>query len=361
MPAPASTSMAATSVAVMKVDALVNAQPLRRMQEIAKAAETAGFAGLTITEGGRTAYLGAAAAALATELDLATGVAVAFPRSPMVTASNAWELADVSGGRFRLGLGTQVRAHIERRYSADFDPPGPRLREYVLALRAIFRAFAGEERLSFEGDHWSMDLLPREWSPGAIEVGAPPIDIAAVNPWMVRMAAEVADGVHVHPLNTPTYLERTLLPSLAEGAARAGRTTDELTVHVPCFTVVGDTEEERAPRREAARFQIAFYGSTPNYAYLFEQLDREGTTPRLQAALKAKDLGAIPEIIDDELLIHFTVESTWDGLADALVDRYEGTASRVVLYFAGRTWDEDQRAFLRLGEVARAVHHATEP
>lgn len=345
----------------MKVDALVNAQPLRRFQEIARDAEAAGFAGLTITEAGRTAYLSAAAAALVTELDLATGVAVAFPRSPMITASNAWELADVSGGRFRLGLGTQVRAHIERRYAAEFDPPGPRLREYVEALRAIFRAFAGEERLHFEGEHWSMDLLPREWSPGPIAVPAPPIDIAAVNPWMLRMAAEVADGVHIHPLNTPTYLERTVGPSLAAGAAKAGRSPDELTVHVPAFTVVGDTEEERAPRREAARFQIAFYGSTPNYAYLFEQLDREGTTPRLQAALKAKDLGAIPEILDDEVLAHFTVESTWDGLADALVDRYEGTASRVVLYFAGRTWDEDRTAFARLGEAARDVHRRTEP
>ena len=361
MPAPASTSMAATSVAVMKVDALVNAQPLRRIQEIAKAAETAGFAGLTITEGGRTAYLSAAAAALATELDLATGVAVAFPRSPMVTAANAWELADVSGGRFRLGLGTQVRAHVERRYAADFDPPGPRLREYVGALRAIFRAFAGEERLRFEGEHWSMDLLPREWSPGPIAAPAPPIDLAAVNPWMLRMAAEVADGVHIHPLNTPTYLERTVAPSLAAGAAEAGRSVDELTVHVPAFTVVGDTEEERAPRREAARFQIAFYGSTPNYAYLFEQLNREGTTPRLQAALRAKDLAAIPEILDDEVLAHFTVESTWDGLSDALVERYEAAASRVVLYFAGRTWDEDRTAFARLGEAARDVQHRTEP
>ncbi|MCB1004098.1 MAG: TIGR03617 family F420-dependent LLM class oxidoreductase [Acidimicrobiales bacterium] len=345
----------------MKVDALVNAQPLRRMQEIARDAEAAGFAGLTITEAGRTAYLSAAAAALVTGLDLATGVAVAFPRSPMVTASNAWELADVSGGRFRLGLGTQVRAHIERRYSAEFDPPGPRLREYVLALRAIFRAFAGDERLAFDGDHWSMDLLPREWSPGPIDAGAPPIDLAAVNPWMLRMAAEVADGVHVHPLNTPTYLEQTLLPNLAAGAAAAGRPADEVTVHVPCFTVVGDTEDERAARREAARFQIAFYGSTPNYAYLFEQLDREGTTPRLQAALKAKDLGAVPSIIDDDLLRHFVVECPWDGLADALVDRYEGTASRVVLYFAGRTWDEDRTAFARLGEAARDVHRRTGP
>ncbi|HMQ28479.1 MAG TPA: LLM class flavin-dependent oxidoreductase, partial [Acidimicrobiales bacterium] len=223
----------------MKVDALVNAQPLRRMQEVARDADAAGFAGLTITEGGRTAYLSAAAAALVTELDLATGVAVAFPRSPMVTAANAWELADVSGGRFRLGLGTQVRAHIQRRYAAAFDPPGPRLREYVLALRAIFRAFTGEERLGFEGEHWSMDLLPREWSPGPIAVPAPPIDLAAVNPWMVRMAGEVADGVHVHPLNTPTYLAETLRPSLDAGAAKAGRSTDELTVHVPCFTVVG--------------------------------------------------------------------------------------------------------------------------
>jgi probable F420-dependent oxidoreductase len=344
----------------MHVDALVNAAPLRTVSDLARAAETAGFAGLVVTESGRTAYLSTAAAALAAPgLDLATGVAVAFPRSPMVTAANAWELAETTEGRFRLGLGTQVRAHIERRYGSGFDPPGPRLREYVLALRAIFRAFRGEERLAFDGDFWQLSLLPREWSPGPITAPDPPIDVAAVNPWMLRMAGEVADGVHVHPLNTTTYLRTTVEPALADGARRAGRDPATLTRIVPCFTVVGDTDEERSSWREWARIQVAFYGSTPNYAFVFDQIGAEGTTPRLRERQKAGDLAGMAAVITNDVLAHFVVEAPWDGLADSLVERYTGLADRIVLYFAGTAWQRDPATLDRFGEVARAVHAAT--
>src|SRR3954454_23304610 len=165
---------------------MTSAAPLRRVQDLARATKWAGFSGMLVTEAGRTAYLTCAATALAAELDLATGIAVAFPRSPMVTAQAAWELAETSGGRFRLGLGTQVRAHVERRYGSQFDPPGPRLREYVEAVRACFRAFRGEEKLAFEGEFHRLSLLPAQWSPGAIDVPDPKIDVAAVNPWMLR-------------------------------------------------------------------------------------------------------------------------------------------------------------------------------
>src|SRR3954469_15427136 len=231
----------------MRVDVMTSPAALPTIQDLARAVKGAGIDGLVVTETSRSAYLSVAAAALAAPgLDLLTGIAVAFPRSPMVTAAEAWELAEVSNGRFRLGLGTQVRAHIERRYASEFSPPGPRLEEYVLAVRACFRAFAGEENLDFQGEHWSMSLLPAQWSPGKIGVPAPAIDVAAVNPWMLRMAGEVADGVQVHPLNSPTSLRETALPSSAEGAAKAGRDPSEIDLIVPCFTVVGDTEEEKA-------------------------------------------------------------------------------------------------------------------
>src|SRR6266480_1428403 len=129
---------------VMRFELMTTGAPLRRIQDLARDAASAGFSGLVVTEGARTAYLACAAAALAADIDISTGIAVAFPRSPMLTAQSAWELAELSGGRFRLGLGTQVRAHIERRYATEFDPPGPRLREYVDAVRAIFRAFRGD-------------------------------------------------------------------------------------------------------------------------------------------------------------------------------------------------------------------------
>ena len=319
--------------------------PLRDMQALAKDAAAAGFSGLVVTEAGRTAYLSCAAAALAADIDVLTGVAVAFPRSPMVTAAAAWELAEATGGRFRLGLGTQVRAHIERRYSSAFDPPGPRLREYVQAVRAIFRAFRGEEKLAFEGRYYSFSLLPGQWSPGKIDAPDPAIDVAAVNPWMLRMAGEVADGVHVHPLNTPTYLSETVVPSAGTAVA----------LIVPSFFAPGDTAEERGRWWEMARMQVAFYGSTPNYAFIFEQLGREGVTERIREPQKAGDLGGMAAVVDDDLLAHFCVAGRWDEMSDRLVARYGGVATRVVSYFAGMAWARDHAALGRWGEVARDV------
>jgi probable F420-dependent oxidoreductase len=334
--------------------------PLSRMADLARSVRGLGFSGMVVTEAGRTAYLSCAAASVADPaLHLSTGVAVAFPRSPMVTASVAWELAEATGGRFRLGLGTQVRAHVVRRYGAQFDPPGPRMREYVRAVKAVFAAFRGEERLAVAGDYWTLDLLPRDWSPGPIGVDDPPVDVAAVNPWMLRMAGEVADGVHVHPLNTPTYLRSTVLPELAAGAARAGRDPAMLCRIVPCFTVVGDDEAERSRWRERARMQVAFYGSTPNYAFLFEQIGRPGTTDALRERQKQGDVAGMVATVDDDLLDHFVVEGSWDDLPARLVERFGGIADRLVLYSAGAVARDGDDDLARFGAVAAEVVAAT--
>ena len=341
----------------MKLDLMVTAGSLSTIQELARDAQSAGLDGLVITESGRTAYLSSAAAALAADLDILTGIAVAFPRSPMVTASIAWELADATGGRFRLGIGTQVRAHITRRYGAEFDPPGPRLREYVLALRAIFKAFRREAPLEFDGRWWKLSLLPDQWSPGPIEAPDPPIDVAAVNPWMLEMAGAVADGVHVHPLNTPTYLDTTVLPHVAAGARAAGRDPSQLELIVPCFTAAGDTDEEQARWRELARFQIAFYGSTPNYAFIFDQIGFEGTTAKIRERQKSGDFAGMATVIPDDILDHFVVTGTYDEIGPKLRDRYEGKATRVVSYLAGLAWAEDRSSLGRWAQVARAIRH----
>jgi probable F420-dependent oxidoreductase len=330
--------------------------PFRRAQELAKDAATAGYAGVVVTEGGRTAYLTCAAMALAAPgLELATGIAVAFPRSPMVTAQVAWELAEATDGGFRLGLGTQVEAHVRRRYDAPFDHPGPRLADYVRAVRAAFRAFRGEERLAYEGEFYRLTMLPPQWSPGAIAVPDPPIDVAAVNPFMLRLAGEVADGVHVHPLNHPRYVSEVVQPNVAAGAEAAGRDPGSIGLTVPVFTVVGDTEEERARWRELARAQIAFYGSTPNYAFVFELLGRPDTTARLREHQKAGDIAGMTAVVDDDLLAEFVVEGSFDDLADLLADRYGQVAERLVLYFAGLAWGQERSWFERCGEVAREL------
>jgi probable F420-dependent oxidoreductase len=343
----------------VKVDVMVGASELRQFQALARRSADAGFAGLVVTEGGRTAYLSCAAAALSgADLDLATGVAVAFPRSPMVTAATAWELTEASGGRFRLGVGPQVRAHVERRYSSEFDPPGPRMREYVLGLKAIFRAFRGEAPLAFEGRYYRLSLLPAMWSPGPLAVADPPVDVAAVNPWMLRMAGELADGVHVHPLNTETYYRETLLPNLAEGAARTSRQPSAFTLFVPLFTAGGDSEDERRRGREASRVMVAFYGSTPNYAFIFDQLGFEGTTARIREAQKAGDQAGMARAVPDDLLAHFVVEGAWSELPDRIAARcrvLDGYQVRPVLYLAGAAAQRPDGAFERFGAVARAL------
>lgn len=326
------------------------------VQYFATAVESAGLDGMVFVESGRTAYLSVAAAALAApSLEYSTGIAVAFPRSPMVSAKVAWELQDLTAGKFRLGLGTQVRAHIERRYGVEFDPPGPRIREYIQAVKAIFPAFRGDEQLAFEGDYHELSLLPAMWSPGAIDFADPPVDVAAVGPWMVRMAGAVADGVHVHPFHSRRYLDERLLPGLRDGAEGAGRSIDDLTLSIPVFTVVGDTEDERTRWRDRARFQIGFYGSTKNYSFIFDMLGFEGTSAALNEKLKAGDLTGMASIITDEMLDHFTVESTWDGLADALGEKYDGVADRLILYFAEDFFAQDPRSLEKFGRTAAAL------
>ncbi len=334
---------------------MTGGQSLANMQQLARATAAAGFSGLAITEGGRTAYLQCAAAALAApDLELSTGVAVAFPRRPMVTAQVAWELAEATDGKFRLGLGTQVRAHIERRYGSEFDPPGPRMEEYVRAVRACFAGFRGEP-FGFDGHFTKMSLLPAMWSPGSIAQPDPKIDIAAVNPWMLRAAGRVADGVHVHPLNHPIYVRDVVVPEVAAGAKAASRDAREIDLLVPVFTVPGDSDEERKPWRSLARTQVAFYGSTPNYAFVFELLGRPGTTEAIRERQKAGDIRGMTEVVDDDILQHFIVEGNWNELPELLHSRFDGIATRVIVYTAGMAYASNREHFERLGRVAKEL------
>lgn len=338
----------------MHVDAMTVPQPLGQIGDLARRTQSAGFSGLLFTETGRTAYLNAAVASQAAPgLELSTGVAVAFPRSPFVTAAVAWELQEATEGRFRLGLGTQVRTHVVRRYGATFERPGPRLRDYLLAVKACFAAFRSGT-LEHHGDFYDLDFITPQWSPGPIDAPDPKVDIAAVNPWMLRMAGEVADGVHVHPIGEPGYLARHVLPTVAEGAAKAGRSRSDIAIIVPVMTIVGDSDEERDQQREAVRASMAFYGSTPNYASIWDEAGFEGTTARIREKQKAGDYAGMAAQVSDDHIAVFATESTWDGLADALIEKYSGTATRLVMYNSAA----DPERFERYGEVARRIQHA---
>ena len=340
----------------MRFDLMTGAAPWAHTARLAADVEAAGFSGMLFTETSQTPWMSLAAAAMAApSLELTTGIAVAYPRSPMVAAGLAWELAENTEGRFRLGLGSQVKAHVERRYGVEFDPPGPRLRDYVQAVQACFRAFRGEEPLGHDGPYYSLSLLPAAWAPRRHPHGDIKVDVSAVGPWMCRMAGEVADGIHVHPLHSPTYLHDRLLPAVTAGAEGAGRTFADVDLIIPVFAIPGDTHEEQAPLLDRARFQIAFYGSTRNYAFQFEDLGFPGTSALLNERLKAGDLAGMAAAITDEMLEHFAVVTSWDDLADALVTRYGGLASRLVMYLAEPSIAGDPAALGRWGEVARAV------
>ncbi len=343
----------------MRFDLMTGAATWEHTARLARDIEGVGFSGMLFTETSQTPWMSIAAAATAAPtLEFSTGIAVAFARSPMVSAGLAWELAENTGGRFSLGLGSQVRAHVERRYGAEFEPAGPRMRDYLRAVQACLRAFRGEEGLAHDGPYYKLSLLPAMWAPRQHEFGDIKVDVSAVGPWMCRMAGAVADGIHVHPFHSVPYLHDRLLPAVAEGAAEAGRSPADVDLIIPVFAIPGDTPEERVALIERTRFQIAFYGSTKNYAFQFDDLGFDGTSARINERMKAGDFAGMSQLITDEMLEHFAVITPWDDLAGALVDRYRGVASRLVMYLAEPSIAADPKALGRWGEVARAVTSA---
>ena len=340
----------------MQFDLMTGNLTWQESANLARDIEAAGFSGMLFTETSQVPWMMiAAAATAASRLEFSTGIAVAFPRSPMITAQIAWELARNTHGRFRLGLGSQVHAHITRRYASDFDRPAARMRDYVQAVKASIRAFRGDARLDHSGPFYSLNLLRPEWIPPHHEFADIKVDIAAVGPLMCRVAGEVADGVHVHPMHSMHYIASRLQPALAEGAARANRDPGDIDLIVPTFAIPGDTPEERAPLVARTKTQLAFYGSTPNYAFQFDDLGFLGTTDRIRARLRAGDASGAADLISDEMLDHFAVVARWDDLADALVARYRGIASRIVTYLARESIRRDATMLDRWAEIARAV------
>ncbi|MEI8000647.1 MAG: TIGR03617 family F420-dependent LLM class oxidoreductase [Actinomycetes bacterium] len=346
---------------MIELDLMGYPTTLRTVQTLATRAEDAGLGAVWFTESGRTAYLSCTAAALATKrIGIGTAVAVAFPRSPMVTAKIAWELADATNGRFVLGLGTQVKAHVERRYSTAYTPPGPRLRDYVRSLRAIFAAFRGAP-LAFESEYYQFSLLTPQWSPGPIDAPDPPIYVAAVLPWMSRMAGAECDGVHVHPFHSPEYLRDVQVPAVAEGAHGAGRELSDITFEIPVMTGVGGSAEEIAATREHARSMVAFYGSTRTYAPVFEHHGFPGLADQLHERQRNGDVRGMVDLITDDVLDHYCVSAHWDDLADVLVERYQGVAPsvRLMTYTAIVQYRSDPTVLERWGGVAQRVRDLT--
>lgn len=343
----------------MEFDIKTSADSWENIAELARDMEAMGASGMLFTEAGQVPWMMVAAAAMAApSLDFSTGIAVAFPRSPMVTAQIASEMARNTKGKFRLGLGSQVKPHIERRYGVEFEKPAMRMRDYMLAVRASLTAFRGEARLEHDGPFYKLNLLTPHWAPERHDYEDIKLDMSAVNPLMLKVAGEVADGVHVHPMHSMPYIENRLIPKVTEGAAKAGRTLDDIDLIVPVLAVPGDTPEERAALEREAKAAIGFYGSTPVYAFQFDDLGYEGKRQELAAKLRAGDRDGMIDLVSDEMLNQFGLSARWDDMADKLIARYKGLASRVVMYFATQSITADPANRGKWAEIARAVRAA---
>lgn len=331
----------------MKFDAALPPVALSEVPAIARAAEAAGFDGLWTTETMHDPFLPHVLIAEHTSrLEMGTGIAVSFARSPTTIAYTAWDLAAQSGGRFILGLGTQVKAHIERRFGMPWpDSVTGKLREQIQVIRALWQTWQENTPLNFRGEYYKITLMSPFFNPGPLPPpregrrgqGSIPIYIAGVNTGLAKLAGELCDGFHVHPFHTPRYLAEVMLPAIAEGAAKTGRTRAAVTVSASVFAAANDFE------REFCRQQVAFYASTPSYRSVLELHGWGGVGEKLSALAARGEWPEMPALVSDEMLSAFMTEAdSPQSLAAALKERYAPLADRLTLYLPFKPGEKDE-------------------
>jgi probable F420-dependent oxidoreductase len=328
----------------MKIDTVVTPHNLRQVPPVAQAAERIGFDAIWSSETSHDPFLISTLIAEHTrQARLGTAIAVAFPRSPGTLAYLAWDLAALSEGRFILGLGTQVKAHNERRFGVKWEAPVPKLREVVLALRALWGTWQNGTRLNFRGEFFKLTLMSPFFNPGPIAHPHIPIYIAGVNRGLCRLAGEVCDGFHVHPFHSVRYLREVTLPAIQEGLRASQRQRSELELVSSVFVIPGQAEAEQASATQPVRRQIAFYASTPSYAPVME-LHGWGETREQLSRLAARGRwDEMPTLISDEMLDVFAVRGAWPELPDKIISRYQGLLDRVMYYVPFVPGEMDQR------------------
>lgn len=303
-----------------------------RIRERAAAAEAAGYDGITTSELAHDPFMPLALAADATETArLGTSIAVAFPRSPMITANIGWDLNTQSGGRFELGLGSQVKGHNERRFSTPWVAPVGRLREYVESIRAIWRCWETGEKLAYEGEHYRFTLMTPEFSPKSGGHALPPITIAAVGPDMLRMAGRVADGVRLHSFCTRKYIENVCMPRIEGGMELSGRTRAACEISGGGFIATGPDEAAVQEKIDWARYRVGFYGSTRTYLPVFEQHGLEDLGLKLHRMSTEGKWSELAAQVSDDVVRLFTAAGTYDELPKAAAERYGGVVDTLRL------------------------------
>jgi probable F420-dependent oxidoreductase len=312
----------------MFVDASLPPVSLKQVPDLAKAAEKIGFDALWVSETQHSPFLPCALIAEHTQrIGLGTAIAVAFARSPVTMAYTAWDLAEASQGRFILGLGTQVKAHIVRRFGMPWpDSAVGKLREQIAALRAIWHAWSSGEALNFRGEHYKLTLMSPFFTPPPIKYPDIPVYIAGVNTGLARLAGEAADGFHVHPLHSRRYLQEVISPAIEQGASKSGRTSQDVRITVTAFVVTSPEEDL------FVRSQIAFYASTPSYRAVMDLHGWQDVAEQLSGLAANGQWGEMAGLIDDQILSAFAVRGPAGDLPSALKDKYQGIADRLGLY-----------------------------
>ena len=328
----------------MKVGMRIQGRALGGVGEAARSAEALGYDLVTSSETAHNPFLPLVLAAEHTDrVDLVTSIALAFARSPMDTAYIAWDLQEQSGGRLVLGLGSQVRGHIVRRFSMAWTAPARRMREYILALRTIWDCWQNGTKLEFKGDSYYMNLMPPLFNPGPIKHPEIRVRIAAVNPAMLRVAGEVCDGVLLHSFNSGRYTEEVILPNLARGASKSGRNLEDLQVSGGGFIVTGATEEELESNRRATKDRIAFYASTRSYAPVMNVHGWNDTSEKLYRMSVNGEWASMGREITDDMLETFAVVGLHDDIVDMVKARYGPYASSVDFSIPVRNPEDRER------------------
>ena len=317
----------------------------------ARALEAIGVDGVFTFENAHDLFFPLVAAAPVCNLDLSTNVAIAFPRSPMHLANAAYDLQLLSHGRFRLGLGSQIRPHIEKRYGSRWHRPVAQMREWVQATRSILRAWQDGTALDFRGEYTTHTLMTPVFDPGPNPYGVPKILVGALGPRMTAMAAEVADGLQVMPFNTARHVEERTLPAIERGMAVSGRTREDLELTFEVIVGVGRNDEELEAAR-GVRTLLAFYGSTPAYRPVLDVHGWGDLQPELNALSKRGDWAAMTSLITDEILETIAVLGTPEGCAQEIARRYGRHADRVCAYFPYYALPDDM-----LADFTDAFHH----
>ncbi|HEX6313148.1 MAG TPA: LLM class F420-dependent oxidoreductase [Acidimicrobiia bacterium] len=317
----------------MRVDGVLVAGGLGGVGAVARELEELGYDGAFSAETAHDPFFPILLAAEHTErLELATGIAVAFARNPMTLANIGYDLQAFSRGRFILGLGSQIQAHVEKRFSMPWSRPAARMRELILAMRAIWAAWNDGEKLDFRGEFYRHTLMTPFFNPGPNPYGVPRVFLAAVGERMTEVAGEVADGILLHGFTTERYVRDVTLPALERGWARAGKKRRDFEVSAPMFVVTGVTEEELAAARRATKQQIAFYGSTPAYRRVLEVHgwgDLQGELNRLS---KQGEWAAMGELITDDVLETFAVVAEPEDVPRRMLARYGDVLDRISFY-----------------------------